>query len=164
MGRRIGPARRVPATPGPVGWWKFDETAGTIAADSVGGQNGTLLPADPDGKGLGPKWVAGKLDGGLQRRADGTANDYVHLPIGDLINTLESTTFAVWVNWAGSSGGSWQRIFDFGSGTTDLRVPGGEPGRDGLAALRHADRHGRRADRDRAGDPGDRLASSGRGH
>ncbi len=115
----LGPALASTASPGPVGWWKFNETSGTTTIDSVGGRNGTLLPADPDGKGLGPKWVPGKLDGGLQfdGGAAGTASDYVQLPIGDLINTLESTTFAVWVNWAGS-GGDWQRILDFGSGTS----------------------------------------------
>ena len=115
----MGPALAGAASPGPVGWWKFDETSGTTAADSVGGRNGTLLPPDPNGKGLGPKWVPGKMGGGLQfdGGAAGTASDYVQLPIGDLINTLESTTFAVWVNWAGS-GGDWQRILDFGSGTS----------------------------------------------
>ena len=111
----LGPALASAASPGPVGWWKFNETSGTVAADSAGGRNGKLLPADPNGQGLGPQWVAGKFDGGI--RFDGS-NDYVELPIGDLINTLESTTFAVWVNWAGSSTGSWQRILDFGSGTT----------------------------------------------
>ncbi len=114
-----GSAVASAASPGPVGWWKFDETSGTTAADSVGGRNGTLLPADPAGQGLGPKWVPAKIGGGLQfdGGAAGTASDYVQLPIGDLISTLESTTFAVWVNWAGS-GGDWQRILDFGSGTT----------------------------------------------
>ena len=102
-----GSAVASAATQGPVGWWKFDETAGTTAADSVGGNNGTLL--------AGPTWVAGKMNGGLQ--LDGT-DDYVNLPIGNLINTLSSTTFSVWVNWAGSASGSWQRIFDFGSGTS----------------------------------------------
>ena len=89
-------------------------------SDSVGGRNGTLLPTDPDGKGLGPQWVAGKFDGGIRfdGGAGGTASDYVQLPIGDLINTLESTTFAVWVNWAGNGGGTGSGILDFGSGTT----------------------------------------------
>src|SRR5512136_1547770 len=103
------------AAPGPVGWWKFDETSGTVAADSVGGRNGALLPADPNGQGLGPKWTAGKFDGAIN--LDGS-NDYVQLPIGDLISALESTTFAVWVNWAGSASGSWQRILNFGSATS----------------------------------------------
>jgi hypothetical protein len=103
----------------PVGWWKFDETSGAVAADSVGGRNGTLLPPDPNAAGLGPQWVAGKIGGGL--RFAGTASgNYVELPIGDLISTLESATFAVWVNWGGSSAGSWQRILDFGSGTNPI--------------------------------------------
>ncbi len=98
----------------PVGWWKFDETSGAVAADSAGDRDGTLLPPDPNAKGLGPQWVAGKIGGGL--RFAGTASgNYVDLPIGDLMSTLQSATFAVWVNWAGS-GGDWQRVLDFGSG------------------------------------------------
>ena len=93
------------ATPGPVGWWKFDETAGTTAADAVGGHNGTLLG--------GPTWVAGKMNGALQ--FDGT-DDYVDLPIGSLISTLSDITVATWADFS-NAGGAWQRIFDFGSGT-----------------------------------------------
>jgi len=38
------------STDGLVGWWKADETEGTMAADSSGnGQNGTLLN--------GPTWT-----------------------------------------------------------------------------------------------------------
>jgi hypothetical protein len=127
------------ASPGPVGWWKFDETAGTTAADSIGGRNGTLLPPDPDGKGLGPKWVPGKFDGGIQ--FDGgpgntsATNDYVELPIGDLISTLASTTVTAWVNWAGT-GGAWQRILDFGSGTNNYMFL--TPSRSGTNSARFA--------------------------
>jgi len=123
----------------PVAWYKFDETAGTVAADSIGGRNGTLLPPDPDGKGLGPKWLPGKVDGGIQ--FDGgpgntnATNDYVELPIGDLISTLSSTTVAAWVNWAGT-GGAWQRIFDFGSGTNDYMFL--TPSRSGTNSARFA--------------------------
>ncbi len=116
-----GSAVASAATSGPVGWWKFDETSGTTAADSAGKNNGTLLPADPNSKGLGPHWVTGgEFNGAIEFRggAGGTASDYVQLPIGNLINTLSSATFAVWANWGGSSGGDWQRIFDFGSGTS----------------------------------------------
>ncbi len=42
------------------------------------------------------------------------AGDYLTLPIGQLISTLNDSTFAAWVNWSGGS--AWQRIFDFGSG------------------------------------------------
>jgi len=56
--------------------------------------------------------------GGLGRAImfDGI-NDYVDLPIGSLIGSLSDMSVATWVNFD-NSGGSWQRIFDFGSGTT----------------------------------------------
>jgi len=88
-----------------VGWWKFDETSGAIAADSSGNGNDGTLYGDP-------QWVAGWIDGGLQ--LDGE-DDYVELPIGSLIPTLEETTLTIWVNWLG--GDPWQRIIDFGTGT-----------------------------------------------
>ncbi len=52
--------------------------------------------------------------GGLQ--LDGL-DDYVSLPIGSVINLLNSSTFATWVNFS-NGGGEWQRIFDFGNNTT----------------------------------------------
>ncbi|MBA1445297.1 MAG: DNRLRE domain-containing protein [Chromatiales bacterium] len=42
---------------GPAAHWKLDETSGTIAIDSEGGHDATLLN--------GPQWVPGQLDGGL---------------------------------------------------------------------------------------------------
>jgi len=44
-------------------------------------------------------------------------DDYVTLPIGTLISTLNDITVASWVNFS-NEGGAWQRIFDFGSGTS----------------------------------------------
>jgi hypothetical protein len=43
-------------------------------------------------------------------------NAYVDLPIGPLMPTLTDTTVATHVYFGGGSG-SWQRIFDFGSGS-----------------------------------------------
>ncbi|MEN6576246.1 MAG: LamG domain-containing protein, partial [Phycisphaerales bacterium] len=43
-------------------------------------------------------------------------NAYVDLPIGPMIATLTDTTVATHVNFGGGTG-SWQRIFDFGSGS-----------------------------------------------
>jgi len=43
-------------------------------------------------------------------------NAYVDLPIGPLMNSLTDTTVATHVYFGGGSG-SWQRIFDFGSGS-----------------------------------------------
>ncbi|UCE49994.1 MAG: LamG domain-containing protein [Phycisphaerales bacterium] len=93
--------------PNLVGWWKFDEGQGTNALDWSGqGNHGTLV-GDPE-------WIVGydgdavKLDG---------SDDYVVLPIGSVIGSLTSSTFTTWVNFS-SAGGAWQRIFDFGTGTT----------------------------------------------
>jgi hypothetical protein len=159
----LGTAPANAASMGPVGWWKFDETSGTTAVDSVAGRNGTLLPANANPVAA---WVPGKLGGAIQfGRAAGAAanagtNPYVELPISDLLGTLGDTTFALWVNWAGSSNGDWQRIFDFGAGTTVYAFLAAN--RAGTASPRFAIQY-RRADGDRAGDPGERLASHGGG-
>jgi carbonic anhydrase/acetyltransferase-like protein (isoleucine patch superfamily) len=92
-----------PVNPGLVGRWAFDETSGTTAYDSIAGNNGTVI-------------------GGAQLNDSGVltfdgSNDYVSLPIGSLISSLTNCTFATWVNFS-NSGGAWQRIFDFGTGTT----------------------------------------------
>ena len=56
----------VPPPPGPIAHWKLDETSGSTAADSVGGNDGTLNGV--------PVWTPGTIDGGLD--FDGS-NDYV---------------------------------------------------------------------------------------
>jgi len=99
----LGPALANAANP--VGWWKLDDGSGTTAVDSVAGNNG-VLTGDP-------VWVDGAFRGALQ--FDGV-NDVVDLPIGSLISTLSDVTVTAWVNWSGT-GGIWQRVFDFGSGT-----------------------------------------------
>ncbi len=88
-----------------VGWWKFDDGAGTIAIDSsANGNNASLLG--------GPTWVDGMVAGAVD--LDGT-DDYVDLPIASVLSSLRNCTLAMWVNWSGS-GAAWQRMFDFGSG------------------------------------------------
>jgi len=86
-----------------VGHWKFDETSGTLAADSSGNHYDGTLQGDP-------QWIAGYLDGALDFDGSG---DYVDLPISPLLGTLTNSTFATWVNFS-NQGGAWQRIFDFG--------------------------------------------------
>jgi len=91
-----------------VGWWKLDDGSGTTAVDSSGNNNnGTLhnMNADTD-------WVSGRFNGALD--FDGY-NDYVSLPIGEVINGLTDCTISGWTNWSGS-GSIWQRVFDFGAG------------------------------------------------
>lgn len=47
------------------------------------------------------------------------SDDYVDVPVGSLMTTLEDCTFSVWVSLTEDSDVSWQRVFDFGTGTTD---------------------------------------------
>ena len=92
---------------GLVAHWKFDDGEGTTAQDSSGnGHHGALIGD--------PQWAPGHLRGALE--FDGT-DDYVDLPIGSLISSLTNSTFATWVDFS-NEGGAWQRIFDFGTGTT----------------------------------------------
>lgn len=100
----MGSAVASAATPGPVSWWKLDEGAGTTTIDAVTGAEG-VITGDP-------MWVDGKLGGALA--FDG-ANNYVTLPIGELISTLSDTTITTWANFS-NAGGAWQRLWDFGSG------------------------------------------------
>jgi hypothetical protein len=61
-----------------------------------------------------PTFVPSATGYGTAIALDGEG-DFITLPIGQLISTLSECTIATWVNWSGT-GGSWQRIFDFGSG------------------------------------------------
>jgi hypothetical protein len=87
-----------------VGWWKFDETAGTIAADSSpSGNNGTIQVTG--------RWMNGQIDGALY--LDGTG--YVDLPVGSVIKSLTDATIGVWVRWTGTTEpNDTQHIFEFG--------------------------------------------------
>jgi hypothetical protein len=97
----------IPITdPDLVGWWKFDEGEGSKALDWSGlGNHGTLIN--------GPQWGSGMIDGALL--FDGL-DDQISLSVGSVINSLTSSTFAIWANYAGI-GDPWQGIFDFGTGT-----------------------------------------------
>jgi len=49
--------------PNLIGWWKLDETSGTVAADSSGyGNDGTVVGGGP--------WVSGYIDGALDFDGD----------------------------------------------------------------------------------------------
>ncbi len=87
-----------------VGWWQLD----VDAAGSTGHSNHGKVMNNP-------QWVDGKIGGGL--KFDGE-DDYVELPIGSLISELERATIMVWMDFS-NEGGAWQRIFDFGTDTTN---------------------------------------------
>ncbi len=84
----------------------FDETTGTTAADSGpgGASPGTLVN--------GPTWATGALDNAVE--LDGT-DDHVTLPTG-VVADLSDFTIATWVRLDSVS--NWQRVFDFGTGTS----------------------------------------------
>lgn len=84
----------------------FHESAGTSAQDVTdNGWNGTLVN--------GTLWAAGKMGSGLD--LDGT-DDHVTLPAG-VVNRLTNVTLSSWINIDALA--NWQRIFDFGTGTTN---------------------------------------------
>src|SRR5437867_9798985 len=74
-------------TNGLVGWWKLDETEGTLASDSSGnGHNATLLN--------GPTWTTGQLRGALS--FDGT-NDQVTCADSAALRISGDLTIAFWM-------------------------------------------------------------------
>ncbi len=93
--------------PNLVGWWKFDEGYGTKVVDWSGQNNHADIVGEPE-------WIVGY--DGAALKLDGS-DDYVELPIGSVIESLTSSTFTIWVDFS-NTGGAWQRIFDFGTGTT----------------------------------------------
>jgi regulation of enolase protein 1 (concanavalin A-like superfamily) len=97
------------ADPNLVGLWQLDESEGTRAVDSSGYYyHGTLVN--------GPLWAIGQIEGALQ--FDGV-DDYVDLPVGQLISTLNRSTLAVWVNFTNPEGGVLRPIFNFGLDTNN---------------------------------------------
>jgi hypothetical protein len=93
--------------PNLVGWWKLDETSGTVVHDSTGAGNHGIVVGIP-------QWVtAGRFNGAL--KLNGTS-DHVDLPIGSVIAKLDQATLALWVNWSGLNN-TWARIIDFATGT-----------------------------------------------
>ncbi len=70
-----------------VGWWRFDETDGQVAADSSGHGN--------DGELVGnPRWQQGHISGSLE--FDGE-NDYVRVEPVSSLDITEEVTLAVWI-------------------------------------------------------------------
>ncbi len=105
---RLAPSTVQPVDPGTNGLSAYYKMEGDVKDSSGKGNHGTAM--------ANPAYVQGPSGYGMALRFEGM-DDYVDLPIGSLISTLTSSTFATWVNFT-NTGGGWQRIFDFGSGTT----------------------------------------------
>jgi alpha-L-arabinofuranosidase len=88
----------------PVEWYKADASSGTTLADSSGNNhNGTLNNAAGFASGVSGNALS--LTGG-----------YASLPTG-LVSTVTDFTVAAWVKVTTLA--NWERVFDFGTGTTD---------------------------------------------
>jgi len=99
------PVSRDPGTDGLAAQYSFENDY----TDSSGhGLTGTPMGI--------PVFEDGLAGHGLAVTLNGT-DDYIELPIGTLISTLKDCTFAMWANFSGQ-GGNWQRLLDFGSGTS----------------------------------------------
>ncbi len=73
--------------PSLIGWWKMDETSGTVAADSSGnGNDGTVVG--------GAQWVSGYIDGALDFDGD---DDYVDCGYDPIFDTAGEMTVATWL-------------------------------------------------------------------
>jgi len=102
--------------------YSFDGVGATVL-DSIGAAHGSVVNAALTGQGT----LA--LVGAMGDQAQ-----YVVLPHG-LLRELHDATFEAWVNWAGSAARDgtrtpWQRIFDFGEGTSGIegeQASGGDP-------------------------------------
>ena len=92
-----------------VGYWSFDEGAGTIAHDSSGnGLDGTL-----NGD---PQWVAGQLGGALE--FDG--NDFVEIPHSPLLSITEKITITAWTYMSANASGEMAIVSKGGWAANDL--------------------------------------------
>ncbi|HVY37317.1 MAG TPA: LamG-like jellyroll fold domain-containing protein [Polyangia bacterium] len=108
----VDPCSPDTATCGLVHRYTFDGV-GTTVLDSVGGAHGTVVGASLSGHGT--LTLVGLTGADIQ---------YVVLPHG-LLRQLHDATFEAWINWAGSAAHdgtrtAWQRIFDFGEGTSGI--------------------------------------------
>jgi regulation of enolase protein 1 (concanavalin A-like superfamily) len=83
----VGTSAAQEIDPNLVGWWKMDETSGTVAADSSGyGNDGTVLG--------GAQWVSGYIDGAIDLDGD---DDYVDCGYDPIFDTANEMTLAAWV-------------------------------------------------------------------
>ena len=123
---RTPPAVITPTDPGSNGLVVQYSMEGNVQDGSGNGNHGT-----PVGE---PIFVDGPASYGQVLNMDGT-NDHVELPVGSLVSSLTSASFSTRVNLLDPSR-AWQRIFDFGTGTTTYMFL--SPNSGGTGAVRFA--------------------------
>jgi len=106
---RAAPEVPVPTDPGTQGLSAYYTFEGNVQDSSGKNSHGTAVND--------PTYADSQAGLGKAIQFDGV-NDYVELPIGNLVSTLTSVTIAAWVNFDATSANEQQRIFDFGTGET----------------------------------------------
>lgn len=82
-------------TDGLVSWWKFDESSGTTAADSVGSNIGTLTN--------GPAWTAATSGAASSGALDfDNVDDYVRIEDSASLDITGAITVEAWFKWEGT--------------------------------------------------------------
>ncbi len=99
--------------PAPIAHWKFDDGAGTVAADSSGNGNDGTLVGDP-------QWVAGILGGALDFDGDG---DYVDCGSDAIFSITDAFSLSVWINWRTPTV-DWQTVIAKGDNAWRLAKSG----------------------------------------
>lgn len=94
-------------TSGLVGWWRFDENSGTVAADMSGNGNTATLVGSPS-------WVSGRVANALQ--FNGTSN-YAVVPNSTSLTIANAITVMAWVK--GPAAGVWQKVVGKGPDATE---------------------------------------------
>ncbi len=102
----VAPQTVSPADPGTTGLVALYAMDGNVQDTSGKNYNGTIYGTTSYETGYAGQALV--LNGG---------NAYVDLPIGTLLSSLTDITVATHVYFGGGAG-AWQRIFDFGSGTS----------------------------------------------
>jgi hypothetical protein len=120
------PPVAVPVDPGTTGLVALYALEGNVQDASGKGNNGTASG--------NPVYVSGPKGYGQALKFDGL-DDYVTLPIGTALSTMNDITVAALVNF-GATAGVWQRVFDFGTGTTNYMFL--TPSRSGTDSSRFA--------------------------
>jgi hypothetical protein len=93
-----------PVDPGTANLVAYYDFENDVQDNSGNGRHATAMN--------GPLYVDGPADYGLALKFDGS-NDYVELPIGAVIASMDDITVACWASLS-AGGGSWQRLWDFG--------------------------------------------------
>jgi hypothetical protein len=86
VSNQTSPATAEVYPEGLISYWKFDEGRGTVATDSVGGNDGTIF---------GSTWTAGQVGNALS--FDPLTADHIVVNHDSSLNTVDMT-FELWVN------------------------------------------------------------------